>query len=108
MVDFQDWFPVEAIAPACGGSSGFVVPRRSPDENGFQFIAGIRKEELSLGGHIPAVAISAYLTANDREVAFRAGFDAFVQKPFELAELSAALDAVMARAGRAVLAPRPI
>lgn len=77
-----------------------------PDENGFQFISGIRKEEVALGGHIPAVAISAYLTANDREVAFRAGFDAFVQKPFELDELSAALDAVLAAPRRTSVAPR--
>jgi two-component system OmpR family response regulator len=74
-----------------------------PDENGFQFIAGIRKEETALGLHIPAIAISAYLSGADREVAFRAGFDAFVQKPFELEELSAALTALLVRPGR----PRP-
>jgi CheY-like chemotaxis protein len=80
-----------------------------PDENGFQFIAGIRKEETSLGLHVPAVAISAYLTADDREVAFRAGFDAFVQKPFELEELSSALAAVLGRPGRRpVSVPRTI
>jgi CheY-like chemotaxis protein len=79
-----------------------------PNENGFQFISSIRKEEISLGGHIPAVAISAYLTSNDREVAFRAGFDAFVQKPFELAELSSALSAELAAPRRAVTAPRPL
>jgi len=69
-----------------------------PDENGFQFIAGIRREEAALGVHVPAVAISAYLSGNDCDVAFRAGFDAFVQKPFELEELSSALGAVIAAA----------
>jgi CheY-like chemotaxis protein len=66
-----------------------------PDENGFQFIAGIRREEAALGVHIPAVAISAYLGSTDREGAYQAGFDAFVQKPFELEELAAVLASVL-------------
>jgi CheY-like chemotaxis protein len=68
-----------------------------PEENGFQFIAGIRREEQSLGVHVPAVAISAYLEPNDQQLALRAGFDAFVRKPFDVADLSSALGDVLAR-----------
>src|SRR4051812_18747235 len=78
-----------------------------PDETGFQFIAGIRTEERSIGGHVPAIAISAYFTASDREVAFRAGFEAFLAKPFEIEELAAIVSTVVASA-RAAPIPAPM
>ena len=66
-----------------------------PGETGFQFIAGIRAEEQARGGHVPAVAISAYFSASDREAAFRAGFEAFLMKPFEIDELAAVVSTVV-------------
>src|SRR4051812_30162788 len=69
-----------------------------PGETGFQFISGIREEERARGGHVPAVAISAYFTATDREAAFRAGFEAFLMKPFELDELAAIVTTIVAAA----------
>lgn len=59
-----------------------------PGETGFQFIDGIRKEEQARGGRVPAVAISAYLKAEEGGTAFAAGFDAFLMKPFDIGELS--------------------
>ncbi len=55
-----------------------------PEEDGLAFIAGVRRLE---GGHIPAVAISASTSYRDRLRALDAGFEAFIAKPYELAEL---------------------
>jgi CheY-like chemotaxis protein len=77
-----------------------------PGETGFQFISGIRHEEQQRGGHVPAVAISAFFTASDRDAAFRAGFEAFLMKPFEIDELAAVVSTVVgsARDAQGVLA----
>ena len=39
------------------------------------------------GGKIPALALTAYAKAEDRQEAFKAGFDAHLAKPVESYEL---------------------
>jgi len=63
-----------------------------PGADGFDLIRRIRWQE-DRGGRIrlPAVALTAYASAEDRERALAAGYDAHVAKPVEAAELGAAL-----------------
>ncbi|MGG6269500.1 response regulator [Leptolyngbya sp. AN10] len=52
---------------------------RMPDEDGYSFIQRVRALEAEQGGHVPAVAMTAYLD-EDREKALSAGFEAYLHK----------------------------
>jgi signal transduction histidine kinase len=57
-----------------------------PDEDGYVLIRQWRAAEDS-GCHIPAIALTAYAQAEDRQQALAAGFQHHVSKPVNLAEL---------------------
>ena len=59
-----------------------------PGEDGLFLIRQIRAAEATRGGHVPAVALTAYARAEDRAAALQAGFDAHVQKPIEPTDLA--------------------
>ena len=46
---------------------------------------------------MPAIALSAYAALKDREEALRAGFDAHLKKPLDMAELLLTLTTLMSR-----------
>lgn len=54
-----------------------------PEEDGYALLARIRKLPENKGGRIPALALSAFTTAESREKAFEAGFQKYATKPFE-------------------------
>lgn len=58
-----------------------------PGENGYELIKKIRKLPPQQGGHVPAVAVTAYARAEDRRRALTAGFQAHISKPVDPAEL---------------------
>jgi PAS domain S-box-containing protein len=58
-----------------------------PEEDGFSLIARIRKLPVERGGHIPALALTAYARAEDRIRALRSGFQMHIAKPVEPSEL---------------------
>jgi signal transduction histidine kinase len=60
-----------------------------PHEDGYSLIRRLRARPAAAGGDIPAVAITAYASANDRLAALSAGFQAHVAKPFEPREIAA-------------------
>jgi two-component system, sensor histidine kinase and response regulator len=51
-----------------------------PYMDGFEAVRAIRKLEAE-GQHIPVIALSAGVTAIERENCFKAGMDAFLAKP---------------------------
>ena len=53
-----------------------------PDGDGYALIREVRRRESASGGHLPAVAVTAYAGARDRETAIAAGFDHYLAKPF--------------------------
>ena len=55
-----------------------------PDEDGYSLIGRVRTS----GNQIPAIALTAYVRAEDRKHALLAGFNMFVPKPIEPAELT--------------------
>jgi PAS domain S-box-containing protein len=70
-----------------------------PGEDGYTLIRKVRALEAERGSQIPAAALTAYASADDRLRALAAGFQVHVAKPVEPSELTAI---VASLAGRAV------
>jgi signal transduction histidine kinase/ActR/RegA family two-component response regulator len=62
-----------------------------PDVDGYAFIGRLRQREAQQGGFLPAVALTGYTRAEDRDRVLAAGFQAHVPKPVAPAELTAAV-----------------
>jgi CheY-like chemotaxis protein len=62
-----------------------------PDEDGYSLVRNLRAMERGRGRETPAVALTAYVRVQDRARAVAAGFDVFVEKPVDPAELIAVL-----------------
>lgn len=58
-----------------------------PLEDGYSLIRKIRKLSPEMGGHTPAVALTAYADSQSRELALSAGFQAHLAKPVDSDEL---------------------
>jgi CheY-like chemotaxis protein len=59
-----------------------------PGEDGYTLVRRLRSRPGSRGRRIPAVAVTAYASDDDRLAAQTAGFQAHVAKPFEPSELA--------------------
>ncbi len=68
-----------------------------PDVDGFDLLAMVRGLGRERGGALPSVALTAFARPEDRQRALDAGFQAYVAKPVEPAQL---IDAVAALCGR--------
>jgi CheY-like chemotaxis protein len=62
-----------------------------PGEDGYTLIRKVRSLDPDRGGRIPAAALTAYTQAEDRKQALLAGFQLYLSKPVEPAELTAAV-----------------
>lgn len=60
-------------------------------ENGYELIRKVRSLEPEAGGHIPAVALTAYASVADRRRALLAGFQTHLSKPIEPDDLLAVI-----------------
>ncbi len=67
-----------------------------PGEDGYALIAALRRRPPAAGGRVPAVALTAYAQAADRDRALAAGFDAHLTKPVDPAQLAATIAALAA------------
>ena len=54
-----------------------------PGEDGYDLISQVRALPPAQGGAVPAMALTAYARATDREMALRAGFNTHVIKPVD-------------------------
>ena len=79
-----------------------------PGMDGFELIRKIRASSSQHGWDIPAIALTAFTRLEDRRSVLQAGFDMFIPKPIDPAELIAAVERCGARAGRKTTAPGPI
>jgi len=59
-----------------------------PSEDGFAMMRRIRARAASHGGSIPAIAVTAYASKNDRLSAESAGYQAHIAKPYEPAQVA--------------------
>jgi signal transduction histidine kinase/ActR/RegA family two-component response regulator len=62
-----------------------------PGEDGLALIRRVRALEAARGGRVPAAALTAYTQVEDRQHALSAGYQAYLAKPIEPAELTAAV-----------------
>ena len=58
-----------------------------PEYNGYALIAKIREFDEKEHLRTKCVAVTAYATPTDRDIALRSGYDAYIAKPFEPEEL---------------------
>ena len=71
-----------------------------PGEDGYSLIQKVRQRESAQGTRaVPAIAITAYARAEDRQTALAAGFDTHVAKPLDPEELLATVTEVAGRGG---------
>lgn len=88
-----------AAFDACRTSSfdAIVLDRMLPDTHGVALLSDLRE-----AGPVPAVLmLSALGSVEDRVEGLVAGADDYLAKPFDMSELSARLDAICRRGGRA-------
>jgi PAS domain S-box-containing protein len=82
----------EAIARApTAGAHVLISDIGLPDVDGYELLQRIRRMDASSAGGIPAIALTAYARAQDRMLAFRAGYQAHLAKPVEPTELIATI-----------------
>ena len=58
-----------------------------PDVDGLSFIKGLRTRPPEHGGRTPAIALTAFNMPEDRDLSLQAGFEMYIAKPVEPAEL---------------------
>ena len=63
-----------------------------PELDGLQATAAIRDIEMTRGGRIPILAMTAHALTGDRERCLEAGMDGYLSKPIRLKELVQAVD----------------
>ncbi|HWN08434.1 MAG TPA: response regulator [Pyrinomonadaceae bacterium] len=68
-----------------------------PDEDGYTLIKKLRKLRLKAAKEIPAIALTAYATKEDKARALASGFQVHVPKPIEPASLIRSIASVMNR-----------
>ena len=67
-----------------------------PDHDGFDLIRRVRARPADRGGHVPAVAITAYARPEDTERSLASGYQMHVTKPVDMDELIATVASLTA------------
>ena len=62
-----------------------------PDYNGYTLIGRVRSRDREKGKMVPAIALTAFTTAIDRDTVLSAGFQVHIPKPFEPNQLIAVI-----------------
>lgn len=64
-----------------------ILDYKMPGLSGTDVVRHLRKSEEGTETRLPAVALTAFVRGLDREQYLRAGFDACLEKPFQLKQL---------------------
>ncbi|WP_414544177.1 chemotaxis protein CheB [Nostoc sp. CCY0012] len=78
---------IAALTESPGKYDVLLADIGMPEEDGFSLIRQVRALEAEVGGQIPAAAITAYATEQERQTAIDAGFQMHLAKPIELTQL---------------------
>jgi signal transduction histidine kinase/ActR/RegA family two-component response regulator len=81
-------------ALACRRPDVLLCDLAMPEEDGYAVIRKVRQLGPECGGNIPAVAVTAYASREDRARALDAGFQEHVPKPVDPARLLAVIGAL--------------
>ena len=71
-----------------------------PDEDGYSLIRQVRARGVDHGGSTPAIALTGYVTTEDRARLLAAGFQIHLRKPVDPSEIVAAVASLMTIEGR--------
>jgi CheY-like chemotaxis protein len=92
----------QAIAALQAGRVDVVISDIGmPNMDGFEFIRRVRALQGPIR-HVPAIALTAYARSDDRRRAMTAGFDTYLSKPVDAAELFAVVARQAARGKEAI------
>ena len=64
-----------------------------PVEDGFTLVERLRRRDHARGGDVPCIALTGYLSSEDRDRASRVGFQTYLVKPADPADLVEAVQA---------------
>jgi signal transduction histidine kinase len=70
-----------------------------PEMDGYELIEQVRALDPNLGGRVPAVAVTAYASPQDRLRALHAGYQNHIAKPVEPEELAAVITSIAGSVG---------
>lgn len=76
---------IAALTESPGKYDVLITDIGMPEEDGYSLIRQVRA--LEVGGQIPAAAITAYATEQERQMAIDAGFQIHLAKPIDFTEL---------------------
>ena len=76
-----------------------------PDYNGYALIGRIRARDRERGSIVPAIALTAYTTAIDRDTVLSAGFQVHMPKPFDPTRLVSVISELAAKYGQPAANP---
>jgi CheY-like chemotaxis protein len=71
-----------------------------PDYNGYTLIGRVRARDRERGTIVPAIALTAFTTAIDRDTVLSAGFQVHMPKPFEPGSLISVISELAAKYGQ--------
>jgi CheY-like chemotaxis protein len=71
-----------------------------PDYNGYTLIGRVRARDRERGSIVPAIALTAFTTAIDRDTVLSAGFQVHMPKPFEPSRLISVISELAAKYGQ--------
>jgi CheY-like chemotaxis protein len=69
-----------------------LMDLQMPEMNGLEATRAIRSREMSRGGHVPIIALTAHAMQGDRERCLAAGMDGYVAKPIDVNALVLAVE----------------
>jgi CheY-like chemotaxis protein len=84
-------------APASWQPDALVSDIGMPDEDGYTFIRKVRSLDAAQGTFLPALALTAYATDDDRQQALTSGFQMHLAKPIDPAAIAQAILALVNR-----------
>jgi CheY-like chemotaxis protein len=76
-----------------------------PESNGYTLIGRVRARDRERGRIVPAIALTAYTTAIDRDTVLSAGFQVHMPKPFEPSRLISVIAELASKYGGPSSAP---
>jgi DNA-binding response OmpR family regulator len=77
--------------------NALILDIASPDQDGYELIRQVRERDAEQGGKIPAIAVTARATAEDRMRALSSGFQMHMARPIDPDEMIAVVASLVGR-----------